>query len=133
MSHKRKGQLTVSGEWARHLRPFLRRAFWKGERQAAKEMTRGEDLGSSASRPESESVENLIAQVRSLPPTAADLDLWVPDHLTLRGAPVPLEIAMAVVLDQALERGFEPKGFEPAPGGRLYKYRAQVFASPGDA
>ncbi len=34
MSHKRKGQLTVSGEWARHLRPFNRRAFWKRERQA---------------------------------------------------------------------------------------------------
>jgi len=34
MSNKRKGQLTVSGEWARHLRPLLRRAFWKAERQA---------------------------------------------------------------------------------------------------
>ena len=34
MTHKRKGQLTVSGEWAKHLRPVLRRAFWKGERQA---------------------------------------------------------------------------------------------------
>jgi uncharacterized protein YndB with AHSA1/START domain len=34
MSKKRRGQLTVSGEWARHLRPVLRRAFWKGERQA---------------------------------------------------------------------------------------------------
>lgn len=36
MAHKRKGQLTVSGEWAQHLRPLLRRAFWKGERQAEK-------------------------------------------------------------------------------------------------
>ena len=36
MTHKRKGQLTVSGEWARHLRPLLRRAFWKQERQAEK-------------------------------------------------------------------------------------------------
>jgi hypothetical protein len=34
ISNKRKGQLTVSGEWARHLRPLLRRAFWKAERQA---------------------------------------------------------------------------------------------------
>ena len=34
MAHKRRGQLTVSGEWAQHLRPLLRRAFWKGERQA---------------------------------------------------------------------------------------------------
>lgn len=34
MAHKRKGQLTVLGEWAEHLRPRLRRAFWKSERQA---------------------------------------------------------------------------------------------------
>lgn len=34
MAHKRKGQLTVLGEWAEHLRPRLRRAFWKRERQA---------------------------------------------------------------------------------------------------
>lgn len=40
MSHKRKGQLTVSGEWARHLRPFFRRAFWKAERQAVKDHLR---------------------------------------------------------------------------------------------
>ncbi len=36
MAHKRSGQLTVLAEWARHLRPRLRRAFWKGERQAEK-------------------------------------------------------------------------------------------------
>ena len=35
MSHKRVNQLTVSGEWAKHLRPLYRRAFWKGERHAA--------------------------------------------------------------------------------------------------
>jgi hypothetical protein len=34
MARKRNGQLTVLGEWARHLRPTLRRKFWKGERQA---------------------------------------------------------------------------------------------------
>lgn len=43
MAHKRKGQLTVSGEWARHLRPFSRRAFWKSERQAVKQHAREED------------------------------------------------------------------------------------------
>jgi hypothetical protein len=42
MTHKRKGQLTVSGEWARHLRPLLRRAFWKGKRQAGKDLVREE-------------------------------------------------------------------------------------------
>jgi len=42
MSNKRKGQLTVSGEWHRHLRPVLRRAFWKGERQAENAQVRDE-------------------------------------------------------------------------------------------
>jgi len=39
MANKRKGQLTVWGGWARHLRPILRRAFWKGERQAGRRTT----------------------------------------------------------------------------------------------
>ena len=34
MPHKRINQLTVSGEWAKHLRPWHRRAFWKGEHHA---------------------------------------------------------------------------------------------------
>ena len=34
MSHKRADQITVSGEWARHLRPYGKRAFWKAERRA---------------------------------------------------------------------------------------------------
>jgi|GEM_PF-1651813 len=42
MAHKRKGQLTVSGEWAKHLRKFFRRQFWKGERKAGKELIRKE-------------------------------------------------------------------------------------------
>ena len=42
MSHKRVNQLTVSGEWAKHLRPWHRRAFWKGERHAAQALVRAE-------------------------------------------------------------------------------------------
>ena len=34
MSHKRKGQLTVATEQAKHLRKFLKRQFWKAERKA---------------------------------------------------------------------------------------------------
>jgi hypothetical protein len=36
MSQKRKGQLTTNSEWAKHLRKFLKRQFWKGERFAQK-------------------------------------------------------------------------------------------------
>lgn len=42
MSHKRKGQLTVSVEWAKHLRKFRRRQFWKGERIAGKRVIKNE-------------------------------------------------------------------------------------------
>lgn len=42
MSHKRKGQLTVAAEWAKHLRKFLRRKFWKGERRAGRQLVRKE-------------------------------------------------------------------------------------------
>ena len=36
MSTKKRGVLTVSGEWARHLRPYGRRQFWRGERMATR-------------------------------------------------------------------------------------------------
>jgi hypothetical protein len=38
MAHKRKGQLTITKEWAKHLRKFWRQQFWKGERNAAKNL-----------------------------------------------------------------------------------------------
>lgn len=44
MSHKRKGQLTVSKEWAKHLRKFWRRQFWKGERIAGKTLVKIEKV-----------------------------------------------------------------------------------------
>jgi hypothetical protein len=38
MSHKRQGQLTLSGAWAKHLRPYMKRAFWKSERHAERDV-----------------------------------------------------------------------------------------------
>lgn len=38
MSHKRKGQLTVTTEWAKHLRKFFKKQFWKSERNAGKKL-----------------------------------------------------------------------------------------------
>ncbi len=34
MAHVRKNQLTPSPEWAKHLRPHGKRAFWSVERRA---------------------------------------------------------------------------------------------------
>lgn len=36
MATKKQGMLTVSKEWAVHLRKKMKRAFWKTERQASK-------------------------------------------------------------------------------------------------
>ena len=37
MANKKKGHLTTSPEWAKHLRQYMKRRFWKGERNASKE------------------------------------------------------------------------------------------------
>jgi len=38
MANKKKGQLTTTSEWAKHLRKYLKRKFWKKERQAGKKI-----------------------------------------------------------------------------------------------
>ncbi len=40
MATKKKGTLTTSGEWAKHLRKFLKRKFWKAERFKAKRIVK---------------------------------------------------------------------------------------------
>jgi hypothetical protein len=42
MSTVKRGLITASGEWARHLRKWGKRLFWKGERRAAKAVAKGE-------------------------------------------------------------------------------------------
>jgi hypothetical protein len=37
MSTKKKGMLTTSKEWAKHLRKFWKRKFWKSERRATRD------------------------------------------------------------------------------------------------
>lgn len=44
MANKKKGHLTTSGEWAKHLRKRLKKRFWKGERQEQKKEVREMDL-----------------------------------------------------------------------------------------
>lgn len=43
MGTVKKGLLTNSGEWAKHLRKIGKRFFWKGERQAGKKLIKKED------------------------------------------------------------------------------------------
>ena len=122
MSHRKQGQLTTSGEWARHLRPLLRRLFWKGERQAAGELLRSGAEQSGTDELADGSVEDLLGQVSLWPVTEEVADLWVPDRLTLKGRAVDHDVAMAMVLDKALSRGLLPGGFSPGKDGRRYHY-----------
>lgn len=47
MATKKKGVLTTSGEWAKHLRKFKKRKFWKAERKEGKK-TYQSNIGSPA-------------------------------------------------------------------------------------
>ena len=64
MAHKRHGQLTVLGEWARHFRRDLGRKFWKRERAAEKVMLQSEIGETSPGTMEEASLAELIANRR---------------------------------------------------------------------
>jgi len=123
MSHKRRGQITVSGEWAKHLRPFLRRVFWKKERQAAHVHVRSEAAGNlQPSQPSSGTLEALLASIEALPVSAESIVLWVPENLTFEAQEIHAAVAMAIVTDKLLARGLYPSGVASAPGGKQHQY-----------
>jgi hypothetical protein len=70
-------------------------------------------------------VEELLAQVDEFDPRRGNssFTLWVPASLTLGGNPVAQDVAMAVVLDRVLAKGFFPEGFVPEGTGRRFTYR----------
>ena len=72
-------------------------------------------------------VEELLDQVAKVDPTKGDksFTLWVPGSLTFQGSPVGQDVAMAVVLDRLLDKGFFPDGFVAEGTGRRYNYRCE--------
>jgi len=42
VSYKRKGQLTLYGEWSKHIKKIGKKYFWKGERKAEKRLVKEE-------------------------------------------------------------------------------------------
>jgi hypothetical protein len=72
-------------------------------------------------------IEELLREIGEVP--AHDVgkrwELWVPELLRLRGARVGDDIAMAIVLDALLAKGFYPDGFTEGEGGRTYRYVCQ--------
>lgn len=71
-------------------------------------------------------VEALLEQVDRVPDGTTRLELWVPARLTLRGVEVRSDVAMAVVLDRLLSKGFMPSGFSQGNDGRTYYYDRQI-------
>ncbi len=76
---------------------------------------------------EAPTVEALCAELRERAGTDSRVDLWVPDELTMNGAPLPENptgLGMALVVDTALSLGLWPDGFTEGAGGRTYHYKA---------
>ena len=67
-------------------------------------------------------VEELLERIDRVPDGTTRLELWVPERLTLRGKEVRLDVAMTVVLDRLLGKGFMPSGFSQGDTGRTYYY-----------
>jgi hypothetical protein len=67
-------------------------------------------------------VEALLEQIDGIAGGSTNFDLWVPDQLTWHGEPVRADIAMAVVVDRLLAKGFIPAGFTQGIDGRTYHY-----------
>jgi hypothetical protein len=66
-------------------------------------------------------IEAVLREIDSLPPAADTVSLKVPDQLSLRGSSVPQDIALSILADRLLSRGYEPDGFEAIEGGRVYR------------
>ena len=79
--------------------------------------------------PLARSVEELCDQLRSAVRDTGDVDVWVPDDLTLGGKsipPQPTGIVTAILTDTALSLGLWPNGFTLGSGGRTHHYRART-------
>jgi len=77
-----------------------------------------------AVRPSHSTVEELLSQLDSITlQSSPAFELWVPEHLTLRGQPARSDVAMAIVLDKILSKGYRPDGFDEGLGGKAYKYK----------
>lgn len=66
--------------------------------------------------------------MRQVAASSGDVDLWVPDELTLGGEPVPSQptgIVMAILTDTALSLGLWPCAFTEGTGGRTCHFYRQ--------
>ena len=71
-------------------------------------------------------LESLLATVDKLVPGTGTFELFVPQTITSKGEPIPLYIAMAIVVDRILGKQLYPNGFVQKPNGRLYRYTSDT-------
>jgi len=69
-------------------------------------------------------IESVLREIDSLPnaaDTTATVMLKVPDRLSLQGNSVPSDIALSILADRLLAKGYEPDGFEAIEDGQLVR------------
>ncbi|MEM8984160.1 MAG: hypothetical protein AAGC71_14100 [Pseudomonadota bacterium] len=118
MATRKKGQLTTSPEWGRHLRPLLKRWFWKGERRAVLG-----DVAAEVNGAYLDSVDEILLEVASWDGNAPIVELAVTHAPQHRSTALSIDVAMAIVMDTALARGYGPAGRDESMQGYVYRYQ----------
>jgi len=66
--------------------------------------------------------DNISGQIENEGISPKSFELEIPSDLTLRGNPVPNDVAMAIIVDAILAKGYWPDGYTESATGRVYKY-----------
>jgi len=69
-------------------------------------------------------IESVLREIDSLPDaavTTTPVTLKVPDRLSLQGNSLPSDIALSILADRLLARGYEPDGVEATEDGQLVR------------
>lgn len=138
MATRKKGVLTTSPEWARHLRPELKRLFWRGERNAESRCVNDETRAMYVT-----TVEELQAEIEAWNVSASEQRLYVARYglrftgetrrvseatqsvhsMCYQNRELPSAAAMAIVLNSVLAAGYQPDGCTHRRDGLIYHYR----------
>jgi hypothetical protein len=66
-------------------------------------------------------IESVLREIDSLPEATAIVILKVPDRLSLQGNSVPPDIALSILADRLMAKGYEPDGVEATEDGQLVR------------
>jgi len=66
-------------------------------------------------------IESVLREIDALPEATGTVSIKVPDKLSLRGNSVPRDIALSILVDRLLTKGYEPDGFEAIEDALIYR------------